>query len=99
MTSFADLYVILSQLPLFQPSFFSWVFLVRSSYNGIVGRRRLQQHQLGMEEQDCQNSQTVQTFLTKTLAHLFISKYLISTPSQYTTYPNTNRATCIMLRY
>jgi len=53
-------------------------------YNGIARRRRLQQHQLGMEKQDCQNSPTVQTFLTKTLAHLFISKYLIFTPVQYT---------------
>jgi len=44
----------------------------------------LQQYQLGMEEQDCQNSPTVQTFLTKTLAHLFISKYLITTHVQYT---------------
>jgi len=48
-------------------------------YNGIAGRR-LQQHQLGMEKQDCQNSPTAKTFLTRTLAHLFISKYLISTP-------------------
>jgi len=24
-------------------------------YNGIAGRRRLQQNQLGREEQDCQN--------------------------------------------
>jgi len=53
-------------------------------YNGMVGRRRLQQHQLGMEEQDCQNSPTAQTFLTKTLAHLFILKYIITTPVQYT---------------
>jgi len=53
-------------------------------YNGIAGRRKLQQHQLGMEEQDCQNSPTAQTFLTKTLAHLFIPKYLITTPVQYT---------------
>jgi len=45
-------------------------------YNGIAGRRRLQQRQLGMEEQDCQNLPTAQTFLTKILAHLFIPKYL-----------------------
>jgi len=40
MTSFVDLCVILSQLPLFQPSFFSWVFLVRFSYvvDGRQGR-------------------------------------------------------------
>jgi len=36
-----------------------------------------------MEEQDCQNSPIAQTFLTKTLAHLFIPKYLITTPVQY----------------
>jgi len=65
---------------------------VTNLYNGIARRRRLQQHQLGMEEQDCQNSPTAQTFLTKTLAHLFIPKYLI------TTHPNTNCATCTMLR-
>ena len=34
---------------------------------------------LGMEEQDYQNSPTAQTFLTKILAHLFIHKYLITT--------------------
>jgi len=38
----------------------------------------------GMEEQYCKNSPTAQTFLTKTLAHLFIPKYLITTPVQYT---------------
>ena len=37
VTSFAYLCVILSQLPLFQP-FFSWVFLVRSSY--VVDERQ-----------------------------------------------------------
>jgi len=52
-------------------------------HNGIAGRRRLQQYQLGMEEQDCQNSPTAQTFPTKTLAHLFIPKYLIKPPVQY----------------
>jgi len=31
-----------------------------------------------MEEQDCQNSPTAQTFLTKTLAHLFIPKPFLS---------------------
>jgi len=44
----------------------------------------LQQYQLGMEEQDCQNSPTTQTFPTKTLAHLFIPKYLIKPLVQYT---------------
>jgi len=39
-----------------------------------------------MEEQDCQNSPTTQTFRTKTLAHLFIPKYLIKPPVQYTYY-------------
>jgi len=43
-------------------------------YNGIAGIRRLQQHQLEMEEQDCQNLPTAQTFLTKTLAH-FVQLY------------------------
>jgi len=38
----------------------------------------------GMEEQVCQNSPTAQTFFTKTLAHLFIPKYLITTLVQYT---------------
>ena len=44
----------------------------------------MQQYQLGMEEQDCQNSPTAQTFPTKILAHLFILKYLIKPPVQYT---------------
>jgi len=52
---------------------------VTDLYNEIAGRRRLQQHQLGIEEQDCQNSPIAQTFLTKTLAQLFIPKYLITT--------------------
>ena len=37
-----------------------------------------------MEEQDYQNSPSAQTFLTKTLAHLFNPKYLITTHVQYT---------------
>jgi len=37
-----------------------------------------------IEEQDCQNSQSAQTFLTKILAHLFIPKYLIITHVSYT---------------
>jgi len=40
----------------------------------------VQQHILGMEEEDCNNWPTAQQFIFKTLAHLFIPKYLITPP-------------------